>query len=65
MFIGAEILFFHTEGYGQVRNASPLIWEPHYSSGIVLPWLSSVFFRLFIGFFVTENAVLDITIQKW
>jgi hypothetical protein len=31
---------------------------------VVLPWFGLVFFRLFFGFFVTENAVIDITIQE-
>jgi hypothetical protein len=31
---------------------------------VVLPQLSSAFFRLFCGFFVTENAVIDVTVQE-
>jgi hypothetical protein len=31
---------------------------------LVLPWLSSAFFRLFCGFFVTANAVIDVTVRK-
>jgi hypothetical protein len=31
---------------------------------LVLPQFGSVFFWLFFGFFVTENAVIDITIHK-
>ena len=31
---------------------------------IVLPQLSSAFFRLFCGFFVTENAVINVTVQE-
>ena len=31
----------------------------------MLPWFDFVFFRFFFfGFFVTENAVIDITIQE-
>ena len=30
-----------------------------------MPWFGLVFFRLFFsGFFITENAVIDITIQE-
>jgi hypothetical protein len=32
--------------------------------GLVLPQLSSAFFRLFCGFFVTENAVIDVMMRK-
>jgi hypothetical protein len=31
---------------------------------LVLPQLSSAFFRLFCGFFVTANAVIDVTVRK-
>jgi hypothetical protein len=31
---------------------------------VVLPQLSSTFFRLFFGLFVTENAVIDVTVQE-
>jgi hypothetical protein len=33
-------------------------------SEIVLPQLSSAVFRLFCSFFVTANAVIDVTVQK-
>ena len=33
-------------------------------SGLVLPQLSSALFRLFCGFFVTENAVIDVTVWE-
>ena len=32
--------------------------------GVVLPQLSSPFFQLFCGFFVTENAVINVTVQE-
>ena len=31
---------------------------------IVLPQSGSAFFRLFCGFFVTENAVIDVTVRE-
>ena len=31
--------------------------------GVVLPQFGSVFLRFFIGFFVVENAVIDMTTQ--
>ena len=31
---------------------------------LVLPQLSLTFFQLFCSFFVTENAVIDVTAQK-
>ena len=31
---------------------------------VVLPQLSSAFFWLFCGFFVTENVVIDVTVRE-
>ena len=49
-----------------LRHASPAFLAAtttfHFTT-LVLPWFGSVFFRFFVGFFIIENAVIDMTAQ--
>jgi hypothetical protein len=49
---------------GGASITSEVVWTCCRTSCVVLPQLSSAFFRLFVGLFVTANAVIDVTVRK-